>query len=70
MIYEKYYLTDHGFHQSIVGHDQDAYTNLLENIIYMELLRRGYKVKVGDNNSKEVDFVCEKYGNFIYIQVS
>ena len=47
-IYEKYYLTDHGFHQSIVGHDQDAYTNLLENIIYIELLRRGYDVKVGD----------------------
>ncbi len=69
-IYEKYYLTDHGFHQSIVGHDQDAYTNLLENIIYIELLRRGYDVKVGDINNKEVDFVCEKYGNFIYIQVS
>ena len=69
-IYGKYYLTDHGFHQSIVGHDQDAYTNLLENIIYIELLRRGYNVKVGDINNKEVDFVCEKYGNFIYIQVS
>ena len=43
---------------------------ILENIIYMELLRRGYIVTVGKERRKEVDFVCEKRGEHLYIQVT
>ena len=46
-------------------------TKILENIVYVELLRRGYTVLVGRNPDKtEVDFVCEKSGQYKYIQVS
>ena len=43
---------------------------ILENIIYMELLRRGYDVTVGKINDKEVDFACEKRGQKLYVQVA
>ena len=42
----------------------------LENIVYFELLRRGYKVSVGKVGNTEVDFVCEKQGTYLYIQVT
>ena len=46
-------------------------THILENIVYVELLRRGYKINVGRNlDNTEVDFVCEKSGKYKYIQVS
>lgn len=56
----KYYLVDHGFNQAIIGKDMENTGQILENIVYIELLRRGYEVKVGDINGKEVDFVCNK----------
>ena len=43
---------------------------VLENIVYMELLRRGYTVTVGKVGGKEIDFVCEDQGNKLYIQVA
>ena len=43
---------------------------LLENIVYIELLRRGYNISIGKINNLEVDFICEKLGETIYIQVS
>ena len=66
----KYYLVDHGFNQAIIGKDMENTGQILENIIYIELLRRGYDVKVGDINGKEVDFVCNKADRKIYIQVT
>ena len=43
---------------------------VLENIVYIELLRRGYKVTVGKMADKEIDFVCEKQGKKLYLQVA
>ncbi|RAP49449.1 MAG: ATPase [Methanosphaera sp. SHI613] len=72
-MYEKYYLTDHGFHQAIVGNNSEIITGILENIVYIELRRRGYNVKVGKiskEDNKEIDFVCQKNGEYLYIQVT
>lgn len=69
-IYEKYYLTDHGFHHAIVEDNNNKITRILENIVYIELLRRGFIVKVGKIYDKEIDFVCEKSGIYKYVQVS
>ncbi len=66
----KYYLVDHGFNQAIIGKDMENTGQILENIVYIELLRRGYEVKVGDINGREVDFVCNKADRKIYIQVT
>lgn len=77
-LYEKYYLADHGFHHVIVENNAAWITRIFENIIYMELLRRGYNVSVGkleekdieNGNFKEIDFVCEKSGEYVYIQAA
>ena len=53
-IYEKYYLTDHGFHHAIVEDNNNKITRILENIVYIELLRRGFTVKVGEIYDKEL----------------
>ena len=66
----KYYLVDHGFNQAIIGKDMENTGQILENIVYIELLRRGYDVKVGDINGRDEDFVCKKVDRKIYIQVS
>lgn len=66
----KYYLVDHGFNQAIIGKDMENTGQILENIVYIELLRRSYDVKVGDINGREVDFVCNKVDRKIYIQVA
>ena len=67
----KYYLTDHGFHHALIEDNILKVTKILENIVYVELLRRGYKVNVGRNpDNTEVDFVCEKSGKYKYVQVS
>ena len=65
---EKYYLIDHGFHQTKIFNTETK-GKVLENIVYIELLRRGYNIKVGMVNEKEIDFVCIKNKNKIYIQV-
>ena len=67
----KYYLTDHGFHHALIEDNILKVTKILENIVYVELLRRGYKINIGRNpDNTEVDFVCEKSGKYKYIQVS
>lgn len=67
---EKYYLTDHGFHHALVDNNSNWIPRVLENIVYNELLRRGYSVKIGKVNKKEIDFVCQRHDKKIYIQVS
>ena len=67
---EKYYITDHGLRQAIYGNNQRDIGRILENIIYMEMLRRGYTVCVGRVGNKEVDFVCDKAEQRIYLQVA
>ena len=67
---EKYYLCDLGFRQSIIGNNQRDITRVIENIVYMELLRRGYEITIGKVDNLEVDFVCKKQSKPIYIQVS
>jgi predicted AAA+ superfamily ATPase len=66
---EKYYLVDHGFYQAKYGEIENI-GSILENIVYIELLRRGYDVKIGILNEKEIDFVCTKDKEKIYIQVT
>lgn len=66
---EKYYLADHGFYQSKYNHIENI-GSILENIVYIELLRRGYDVKTGKINGKEIDFVCRKAEKKMYVQVS
>jgi uncharacterized protein len=67
---EKYYLSDLGFRQAIVGDNKRDVTRVIENIVYMELLRRGYEITIGKVGNLEVDFVCKKHKKVIYIQVS
>ncbi len=67
---EKYYICDLGFRQAIIGNNQRDITRVIENIVYMELLRRGYEITIGKAGNLEVDFVCKKQGSPIYIQVS
>lgn len=67
---EKYYITDHGFIKAIMGINDKNYGHILENIVFMELLRCGYDVYVGRSNTNEVDFVARKNQTQIYVQVS
>lgn len=67
---EKYYIADHGIREAVFGGNMKEINLTLENIIYLELLRRGYEVTIGKYGNKEVDFVCHKQNEKIYIQVA
>ena len=67
---EKYYVADHGIREAVFGGNMKDINLVLENIVYMELLRRGYTVTVGKAGDREIDFVCEDQGNKLYIQVA
>lgn len=69
---EKYYLVDTGFYHLLLGKERTADRgHLLENIVYLELLRRGYQVWTGTNRNSEVDFVCKTpQGDLEYYQVA
>lgn len=67
---EKYYVADHGIREAIYGGNMRDIHLILENIIYMELLRRGYTITVGKFKEKEIDFVCTKRNEKIYVQVT
>lgn len=68
---EKYYFEDIGLRNAIVGFNQKADLHkILENVIYLHLIANGFIVKVGQIGSREIDFVAEKNGDKIYVQVA
>lgn len=67
---EKYYIADHGIREAVFGGNMRDINLILENIVYLELLRRGYKVTVGKTGEKGIDFVCDKHGEKLYVQVT
>lgn len=66
---EKYYLSDISFKYSKMGFDNKMVAAMLENIVYLEMKRRGYDVFIGKNGTKEIDFIGERRGEKVYIQV-
>lgn len=67
---EKYYMADHGLREAVFGGNMKDINLILENIVYMELLRRGYSITIGKSGTKEIDFVCQKQNQKLYIQVT
>lgn len=68
---EKFYVTDHGMRRALVGGDaMRDIDQMLENLVYFELVRRGWNVTIGKMRTKEVDFVAERNGEVNYYQVA
>lgn len=67
---EKYYLSDLGFRNAKLGYQSNDISSYLENIIFLELLRRKYKVNVGKENNKEIDFIANLRDENLYLQVT
>ena len=67
---EKYYLVDVGLRRMLLGDKNADIGRILENIVYLELLRRGYTVDIGKVDNKEIDFIAMIGGDKIYYQVS
>jgi predicted AAA+ superfamily ATPase len=68
---EKYYLADHGLQYAVREMRQDNISGILENMVFLELVRRGYRVYVGKQETQEIDFVAEKINGSgkLYIQI-
>lgn len=67
---EKFYLADMALRYSVLGFNPDTIAASLENIVYIELCRRGYEVSIGKIDAGEIDFIAERRGERIYIQVT
>jgi predicted AAA+ superfamily ATPase len=67
---EKYYLVDISLRRLLLGDKNTDIGHILENIVYLELIRRGYAVTIGKIDNKEIDFIAEAGGDKIYYQVS
>ena len=65
----KYYIADSGLRYRILGRVSDN-GRILENIVYFELLRRGYNVAIGKYDDKEIDFIATKQDEKLYVQVN
>lgn len=63
-------MADHGIREAVFGSNLRDINLILENIVFMEILRRGYKITVGCIDGKEIDFICERQGNKFYVQVT
>ena len=66
---EKYYLSDVSLKYALLGYNRKMLDGAMENIVFLELKRRGYNVFIGKNNTKEIDFVAERCAEKIYVQV-
>ena len=69
-IHEKYYTGDIGLKHSLLGYKMNDISGHLENIVFLELLSRGYKVNIGKINEQEIDFIATKNNQQIYVQVA
>ncbi len=67
---EKFYLADTALRYSVLGYTPDSVASSLENVVYLELCRRGYTVTIGKTPDGEVDFVAQKQNDRIYVQVT
>lgn len=67
---EKFYLADTSLRYSVLGYNPDTVAAALENVVYLELCRRGYKVHIGKIGDAEIDFVAERLNDKIYVQVT
>ena len=66
---EKYYLSDLGLRHAVIGYRDNDIAGVLENIVFLELLRRGFSVNIGKQDVAEVDFVANRADDRLYIQV-
>ncbi len=67
---EKYFLSDIGLRHAILGYRNEDIGQLLENIVFIELKKRGYKISIGQLGESEVDFIVEKEDTKVYLQVT
>lgn len=67
---EKFYLADTAFRYSVLGYNSDTFAASLENVVYLELLRRGYTVNIGKTPTGEIDFIATRRNDKIYVQVT
>ena len=67
---KKFYLADVALRYSVLGYNADSVASSLENIVYLELCRRGYTVNVGKTGDSEIDFVAVRQNEKIYVQVT
>jgi predicted AAA+ superfamily ATPase len=66
----KFYFENTGLRNAIIGYKPNDLGKILENVVYNHLLFLGYQVKVGTMNTQEIDFVCERNGEIVYVQVA
>jgi len=69
-LHEKYYPADIGLRHALLGYREGDISGVLENIVFLELKRRGYQVHIGKFGDTEIDFIAEKEKKRIYIQVA
>lgn len=69
-LYEKYYMGDLSMRHALFGYRQEDISDILENLVFLELKRRGYQVFIGKVDTREVDFIAKKENKKIYIQVT
>lgn len=69
-LHEKYYLGDIGLRHALLGYREADIAGMLENLVFLELKRRGYDIFIGKYGTKEIDFIATKAGDKLYVQVS
>ena len=67
---EKFYLADSSFKYSVLGYNDQSVAAMLENVVYLELLRRGYEVCIGKTPHGEIDFIATRQNDKLYVQIT